>query len=712
MTPARPRLSVVLAYLAGRPGLLLVGVVLLAYAMLALAPFRWAPPRRVDNAATADVHGIRFPAAGLAHTREAPDWLERAAALGSLRLELRVRTHAVQQGGPARIFTVSRDLHLANLTLAQAGPDLVLRLRHPGTTPAGKPPYRVRGVFRDTAWHDVGIAIAPGSLKVVVDGGLAVDAALPERPLADWSPGHLVAIGNELNGLRPWRGEVARALVDVDGKTIDYARPGALTLPERFWSFANRPRWLVPDEVARHSLEDWGANFAAFVVLGFLLGALGGARGSWRRALAICALASLGVEIAQGFFSRHPDSIDWVLNTLGGGAGAGIARWLVGRALRPLSLVGMALTLTAVALCEARPVEAFHAPMEGFGAVTTGGAGRPECVVSSLDDGGPRTLRACLVMGHRHVTFAVAGTIHLASQLSIGGPFVTVDGLTAPSPGITLKGFGLNIWDQHDVVVRGLRIRGAGGGFSGKSSTDCIGMKGPGTYNVVIDHVSIHDCADGGIDITAGPTNITIQWSIVSTRKAMLWGSTSSSRSHATDRISMHHTALICGPAPLVDGAGCDRFPLIRASGYDLKADLRRNVFSGWLRANGTKVEPAAWVNVVGNAYIPAPHSTFMHRQHSIAVNPGTRVHTAGNVELGPPPRPDLNANGNEARPLPAPPITERELGCVVHEAGMHPRDAVDQQLLSVVSQVPGACAEALASGRRDHAGNGQEVTP
>jgi hypothetical protein len=381
--------------------------------------------------------------------------------------------------------------------------------------------------------------------------------------------------------------------------------------------------------------------------------------------------------------------------------------------MRPLPVVGMALAITAVALASAaRPVEAFHAPVEGFGAVTPGGAGRPDCVVSSLDDGGPRTLRTCLSMGHRHVRFAVAGTIHLASQLSIGGPFVTVDGLTAPSPGITLKGFGLDISDQHDVIVRGLRIRGAGGGFSGKSSTDCIGLKGPGTYNVVIDHVSIHDCADGGIDITAGPRDVTIQWSIVSTRKAMLWGSTSSSRSHATDRISMHHTALICGPGPLIDGAGCDRFPLIRASAYVLKADLRRNIFSGWLRANGTKVEPAAWVNVVGNAYIPAPHSTLPQRQRSIAVKPGTRVHTARNVELGAPPRPDLNANGNEADPMPAPSIAEHELACVARDAGMHPRDAVDQQLLTVGSQVPGACADALASGPRDDAGIEQEVAP
>jgi hypothetical protein len=333
MRPSPSRLSVLLTYLSGRPGLVLVGVVFLAYGALALAPFHWVPPRRVDNAATIAAEGIRFRGAGLAHTREAPGWLERAATLGGLRLSLRIRTYSLEQNGPARIFTVSRDLHVANIMVGQHGPDLVLRLRHSGTSPAGKPQYSVRGAFRDTDWHDVEVVIAPGNLRVVVDGRLRLDTPLPERALTGWHRGHLVALGNELNGLRPWLGEVTRAVVDVDGERIDYARPGALTLPDTFWMFANRPKWLLPDEVDHDSYKDWGANLASFVLLGFLLGALGGTQGSWRRALAVCALASLSIEVAQGFFSRHPDSTDWVLNTLGGGAGAGVARWLVGHGL-------------------------------------------------------------------------------------------------------------------------------------------------------------------------------------------------------------------------------------------------------------------------------------------------------------------------------------------------------------------------------------------
>ena len=329
----RSCLLLALAYLSGRAGLVLVGLVLLAYGVLALAPFRWAPPRRIENAATADAAGIRFPAAGLAHSREAPPWLDRAATLDRLRLELRFRTYSPRQDGPARIFTISRDLHLANLTLGQEGSDLVLRLRRPGSTPNGKPAYPLAGVAGDARWHEVEIVIVPGRLRVAVDGRPALDTPLPERALAGWNRSDLVALGSELNGLRRWRGEVARAVVEVDGESVDYASPGALVLPETFWSFANRPRWLLPEDIDHTSIEDWVANFACFVLLGFLLGAIGGRRGSWPRALMICALASFVVEVAQGFFSRHPDSIDWALNTLGGATGAGIARWTIGHAL-------------------------------------------------------------------------------------------------------------------------------------------------------------------------------------------------------------------------------------------------------------------------------------------------------------------------------------------------------------------------------------------
>jgi VanZ family protein len=313
-------------------GLLPVALVLFAYLILALAPFKWAPPRRLANAVAADADGVRFSGAGLARTREAPRWLARAIELGSLRLDLRFRTYAPEQHGPARIFTISRDLHLRNLTLGQQGRDLVLRLRRPGSTANGTPSYRLPEVLGGTGWHEVELVIAPGSLRVWADGEMVLAAPLPERPLANWDRHYLVALGNELNGLRPWRGEVARAVVQVGDERVDYSSSAILELPERFWVFANRPRWGYEDYIYPHSLADWIGNLGLLIPLGFLVAARDGTRGSWCRALAVCALTSLVVEIAQVFFSRHPSASDLVLNILGGAAGASIARWRFVRA--------------------------------------------------------------------------------------------------------------------------------------------------------------------------------------------------------------------------------------------------------------------------------------------------------------------------------------------------------------------------------------------
>jgi pectate lyase len=321
-------------------------------------------------------------------------------------------------------------------------------------------------------------------------------------------------------------------------------------------------------------------------------------------------------------------------------------------------------------------------PIEGFGAGARGGTGQSECIVSNLANRGSGTLRDCLVAGNRTIKFSVAGTIQLASVLRLHS-FVTIDGFSAPAPGITLQGYGLSIQDVQHVVVRALRIRDAG--LSDKS--DCISIYGL-SQHIVIDHVSIANCGDGAIDISSGPKDITLQWSLFSTRIPHLWGSTADSPRTDTDRISMHHTLVICGGLPI-----CDRFPLIRANGYPLRVDLRGNIFQGWTRTNGTKIERAAQVNVVGNAYIPRPESTFEQRGASLQVNDGTRVYASDNVELGEAPRPNLNDSGNQRAPLAAPSVTRADLGCVVQAAGMAPRDAEDQRLLTFVSAVPAVCS-------------------
>jgi hypothetical protein len=90
-------------------------------------------------------------------------------------------------------------------------------------------------------------------------------------------------------------------------------------------------------------------------------------------------------------------------------------------------------------------------PDEGFG-VTAGGDGGEVYRVTSLADTlppGPGTLRDAVSRPHRRIVFDVAGEIRLVDYLFIRQPYLTIDGLSAPAPGITLRDFG--------VVIRGIR---------------------------------------------------------------------------------------------------------------------------------------------------------------------------------------------------------------------------------------------------------------
>jgi hypothetical protein len=129
---------------------------------------------------------------------------------------------------------------------------------------------------------------------------------------------------------------------------------------------------------------------------------------------------------------------------------------------------------------------------EGFGRNTTGGAD-------------------ALSIGNRCIVFDVGGTINLQSTLVTRGGNITIDGFTAPAPGITIRRYKLLIDGRAtNVIARGLRIRDTNL-TAGENNNDGISIEN--TSNVVVDHVSISGFGDGAIDVIAA-RDVTIQWSI------------------------------------------------------------------------------------------------------------------------------------------------------------------------------------------------------
>lgn len=344
-------------------------------------------------------------------------------------------------------------------------------------------------------------------------------------------------------------------------------------------------------------------------------------------------------------------------------------------------------------------------PYEGFGAQTPGGAGQPVYRVTNLNDSGPGSLRDAVSEGYRYVVFDVGGVIALQRNLFVQGPFITIDGFTAPSPGITLKNFGLVLRNEsvdgkpggaHDVILRGLRVRNA----AATESTDCIQIA-YGAYNIVVDHSSMSGCGDGTTDVTTGAYNVTLSWNIfaepISQEKTMLI-------KYNPSRISLLHNLFVKGKTRNPQISREDDPPAT-----DTTVDMRNNVIWDWGGGYGTLVRYGPRVNIVNNLYANPSGAPGDKRQALIVCKgdgietpdslalcangaPATasRGYVAGNVSLD---GMDLDAAGNEPSEFPAP-FIETQDACaaarrVIAEAGVPFLDFIDQQYLALISPAP-----------------------
>lgn len=153
---------------------------------------------------------------------------------------------------------------------------------------------------------------------------------------------------------------------------------------------------------------------------------------------------------------------------------------------------------------------------EGFGKYTTGGRGGKVYVVNNLNDKGPGSFReAATANGKRIVVFAVSGTIHLETKLTIKGD-VTIAGQTAPGDGICLADNSVGLGGDN-IIVRYLRFRMGdkyqkGGMVDGNGGDDAFG--GGRRKNIIIDHCSMSWSTDEVFSIYGGDST-TVQWNII-----------------------------------------------------------------------------------------------------------------------------------------------------------------------------------------------------
>ena len=113
--------------------------------------------------------------------------------------------------------------------------------------------------------------------------------------------------------------------------------------------------------------------------------------------------------------------------------------------------------LTFAAAAWADDVPAFPGA-EGHGRYVTGGRGGTVIHVTNLDDSGRGSFRQAVSSSAKKIiVFDVAGVIVLKSDVNIGAN-TTIEGQTAPYPGITLRYYNVNP-NGNNIIMRFLRIR-------------------------------------------------------------------------------------------------------------------------------------------------------------------------------------------------------------------------------------------------------------
>lgn len=250
---------------------------------------------------------------------------------------------------------------------------------------------------------------------------------------------------------------------------------------------------------------------------------------------------------------------------------------------------------------------------EGFGAVTRGHEDCPDRwttyeVTSLADDGSPGTLRDAIAEGCRLVTFSTGGTITLEQTLNVRYGFVTIDGASAPDPGITIvqpAGIATTIEAGNssgpisDVIIHHLRMVGA---TTEQEGADIWGIDGEANpvSRIIIDHVTASGGQDGIFDLWSDVDDVTLSWNLMIDTAKMMHSSTNDI-ALARDRVSIHHN---------VFARNNERQIRIRHSSAQI--DYVNNVVWGWGFFEGGaaglhvaydegEVNPS--LNVVGNVF-------------------------------------------------------------------------------------------------------------
>ena len=296
----------------------------------------------------------------------------------------------------------------------------------------------------------------------------------------------------------------------------------------------------------------------------------------------------------------------------------------------------------------------------------------------------------------------MAGTLDLVRPLEIWNPYLTVAGQSAPGEGVTLRGYGIEIW-APEVVLRHLRVRP---GDVAQEEQDAINVRnGP----VIIDHCSVTWATDETLSVIQRASAVTVQNCLIA---ESLNESVHHKGAHgygtlvtASGEVSVHHSVYAFHES---------RSPRPKS----VRLDFRHNLVYGWGDQPGYTYDDFLEMNYVGNVVQPLGYA----RDPECAFNVGgtnARIYAAGNARLAEGKRQPVADEGLCASrgvaqdeigrtvrvdvPFPAPAVTptpaESLKAALLADVGATrpARDAVDARILGLVERGEGRLIDSQA---------------
>ncbi|MBA7550315.1 hypothetical protein ES705_42826 [subsurface metagenome] len=133
--------------------------------------------------------------------------LEACQKSNQVTIEAIITISEMDQAGPARIISFSKDANRRNFTLGQEGKNIVMRLRTPRTGVNGlNPQVVVCQITPNESMHIV-ISYYPGNMYAYLNGELVFQGSDVQGDFSSWEPCHLI-FGDEYTGGRSWGGKI------------------------------------------------------------------------------------------------------------------------------------------------------------------------------------------------------------------------------------------------------------------------------------------------------------------------------------------------------------------------------------------------------------------------------------------------------------------------------------------------------------------------